>query len=108
MPQPYPGRHRAGDADPPETACLTHARVRRISARKDSEPAKGPVRPATALDADREPDGSDVVTGHTVALSVVQGAPPPLDQVRGGPHTGVSGDEAHRLRRAHGSTATLR
>ncbi|MCX4678207.1 DNA-3-methyladenine glycosylase [Streptomyces sp. NBC_01433] len=72
------------------------ARARRISARKDSELAKGPARLATALDIDRALNGSDIVAGHTAPLSVLHGTPPPRDQVRSGPRTGVGGDGAHQ------------
>ncbi|MGW7231490.1 DNA-3-methyladenine glycosylase [Streptomyces sp. CBMAI 2042] len=72
------------------------ARVRRISARNDKELAKGPARLATALDVDRTLNGSDLFAGPTPALSVLHGTPPPRDQVRSGPRTGVGGDGAHQ------------
>ncbi|MCX4651509.1 DNA-3-methyladenine glycosylase [Streptomyces microflavus] len=72
------------------------ARVRRVSARNDKELAKGPARLATALDVDRTLNGSDLFAGPTPALSVLHGAPPPRDQVRSGPRTGVGGDGAHQ------------
>ncbi|QQZ53353.1 DNA-3-methyladenine glycosylase [Streptomyces microflavus] len=72
------------------------ARVRRVSARNDKELAKGPARLATALDVDRTLNGSDLFAGPAPALSVLHGAPPPRDQVRSGPRTGVGGDGAHQ------------
>ncbi|MFI1187815.1 DNA-3-methyladenine glycosylase [Streptomyces californicus] len=72
------------------------ARERRLSARNDKELAKGPARLATALDVDRELNGSDLFGGPTPALSVLRGTPPPRDQVRSGPRTGVGGDGAHQ------------
>ncbi|MFJ2104205.1 DNA-3-methyladenine glycosylase [Streptomyces microflavus] len=72
------------------------ARVRRVSARNDKELAKGPARLATALDVDRTLNGSDPFAGPTPALSVLHGTPPPRDQVRSGPRTGVGGDGAHQ------------
>lgn len=72
------------------------ARVRRVSARNDKELAKGPARLATALDVDRTLNGSDLFAGLTPALSVLHGTPPPRDQVRSGPRTGVGGDGAHQ------------
>ncbi|MDX3065299.1 MULTISPECIES: DNA-3-methyladenine glycosylase [Streptomyces] len=72
------------------------ARKRRFSARHDRELAKGPARLATALDVDRALDGSDVIAGPKAALSVLRGTPPPRDQVRSGPRTGVGGDGSHQ------------
>ncbi|MEU4918638.1 DNA-3-methyladenine glycosylase [Streptomyces parvus] len=72
------------------------ARDRRISARNDKELAKGPARLATALDVDRDLNGSDLFGGPTPALSILYGTPPPRDLVRSGPRTGVGGDGAHQ------------
>lgn len=72
------------------------ARKRRFSARHDRELAKGPARLATALDVDRALNGVDVVGCPQGPLSVLQGTPPPRDQVRSGPRTGVGGDGAHQ------------
>ncbi|MGW0858697.1 DNA-3-methyladenine glycosylase [Streptomyces sp. NPDC002690] len=72
------------------------ARPRRLSARNDRELAKGPARLATALSIDRGLDGSDVVAGPPEPMSVLYGTPPPRDQVRNGPRTGVGGDGAHQ------------
>ncbi|WP_406412914.1 DNA-3-methyladenine glycosylase [Streptomyces halstedii] len=74
------------------------ARKRRFSARHDRELAKGPARLATALDVDRALNGADVIaapSGPSGPLSVLHGTPPPRDQVRSGPRTGVGGDGAH-------------
>ncbi|MFD5554511.1 DNA-3-methyladenine glycosylase [Streptomyces sp. NPDC127068] len=68
------------------------ARTRRFSARNDKELAKGPARLATALDIDRALDGTDACAGRNAPLSVLVGTPPPPDQVRNGPRTGVSGE----------------
>ncbi|MGW8882329.1 DNA-3-methyladenine glycosylase [Streptomyces mirabilis] len=70
------------------------ARDRRISARNDKELAKGPARLATALDIDRTLNGTDAIAHPGAALSVLHGTPPPRDQVRNGPRTGVGGDGA--------------
>ncbi|MFD4034845.1 DNA-3-methyladenine glycosylase [Streptomyces sp. NPDC058637] len=72
------------------------ARKRRVSARHDRELAKGPARLATALDVDRALNGSDVIAGPSAPLSVLRGTPPPRDQVRSGPRTGVGGDGSHQ------------
>ncbi|MEK8142542.1 DNA-3-methyladenine glycosylase [Streptomyces sp. M10(2022)] len=72
------------------------ARKRRLSARNDKELAKGPARLATALDIDRELDGSDVIAGPSAPLSVLHGTPAPNDLVRSGPRTGVGGDGSHQ------------
>ncbi|MGW1313741.1 DNA-3-methyladenine glycosylase [Streptomyces sp. NPDC002426] len=72
------------------------ARKRRFSARHDRELAKGPARLATALDVDRALNGADVVSGPERPLSVLHGEPPPRDQVRSGPRTGVGGDGSHQ------------
>ncbi|MGW1819768.1 DNA-3-methyladenine glycosylase [Streptomyces sp. NPDC002125] len=72
------------------------ARTRRFSARNDRELAKGPARLATALDVDRALNGVDVVAGPQGPLSVLTGTPPPRDQVRSGPRTGVGGDGSHQ------------
>lgn len=69
-------------------------RKRRFSARNDRELAKGPARLATALDIDRELDGTDAIAHPGAHLCVLQGTPPPRDQVRSGPRTGVGGDGA--------------
>ncbi|WP_328948027.1 DNA-3-methyladenine glycosylase [Streptomyces sp. NBC_00184] len=70
------------------------ARKRRFSARNDRELAKGPARLATALDIDRALDGTDAIARPGAHLSVLHGTPPPRDQVRSGPRTGVGGDGA--------------
>ncbi|MFF7337253.1 DNA-3-methyladenine glycosylase [Streptomyces sp. NPDC008163] len=69
-------------------------RKRRFSARNDRELAKGPARLATALDIARALDGTDVIAHEGAELSVFHGTPPPRDQVRNGPRTGVGGDGA--------------
>ncbi|MEV7406150.1 DNA-3-methyladenine glycosylase [Streptomyces sp. NPDC091267] len=81
---------RAGDIR--RGADLT--RKRRVSARNDRELAKGPARLATALDVDRALDGTDAIAHRGAELSLLHGTPPPLDQVRNGPRTGVGGDGA--------------
>ncbi|MFE9783703.1 DNA-3-methyladenine glycosylase [Streptomyces sp. NPDC005775] len=81
---------RAGDIH--TGADLT--RERRLSARNDRELAKGPARLATALGIDRELDGTDAIAHPGAHLSVLHGTPPPRDQVRSGPRTGVGGDGA--------------
>jgi DNA-3-methyladenine glycosylase len=70
------------------------SRKRRISARSDRELAKGPARLATALDIDRGLNGTDAIAHPDAPLSVLHGTPPPRDQVRNGPRTGVGGDGA--------------
>ena len=70
------------------------ARKRRLSARNDKELAKGPARLATALDVDRALNGTDVCARPGSPLSLLTGTPPPRDQVRNGPRTGVGGDGA--------------
>ncbi|MBD0743734.1 DNA-3-methyladenine glycosylase [Streptomyces sp. CBMA152] len=70
------------------------ARKRRISARNDMELAKGPARLATALDIDRDLDGTDVCTAPGAPLSVLTGTPVAPDLVRSGPRTGVGGEGA--------------
>ncbi|MEL5954660.1 DNA-3-methyladenine glycosylase [Streptomyces sp. CLV115] len=69
-------------------------RERRNSARNDKELAKGPARLATALDVDRALNGTDAIARPGAPLSVLHGTPPPRDQVRNGPRTGVGGDGA--------------
>ncbi|MEU7109993.1 DNA-3-methyladenine glycosylase [Streptomyces sp. NPDC046182] len=70
------------------------ARKRRLSARYDRELAKGPARLATALDVALSLNGTDVCAGPDAPLSLLTGAPPPSDQVRNGPRTGVGGEGA--------------
>ncbi|MEU7005678.1 DNA-3-methyladenine glycosylase [Streptomyces sp. NPDC046332] len=70
------------------------ARKRRLSARYDRELAKGPARLATALDVALSLNGTDVCAGPDGPLSLLTGAPPPSDQVRNGPRTGVGGEGA--------------
>ncbi|MEU6487100.1 DNA-3-methyladenine glycosylase [Streptomyces sp. NPDC046887] len=70
------------------------ARKRRVSARSDKELAKGPARLATALDVDRTLDGTDTCAGPDSPLTVLTGAPVPVDQVSSGPRTGVGGEGA--------------
>ncbi|MFF2186971.1 DNA-3-methyladenine glycosylase [Streptomyces sp. NPDC058155] len=69
-------------------------RKRRVSARHDKELAKGPARLATGLDVDRGLNGTDVCAGDDSPLSVLTGTPPPSDQVRNSPRTGVGGEGA--------------
>ncbi|MFD9220965.1 DNA-3-methyladenine glycosylase [Streptomyces sp. NPDC060064] len=71
------------------------ARKRRFSARSDKELAKGPARLATALDVDRDLNGTDLCAGQTAPLSLLPGTAPSSDQVRSGPRTGVGGEGAH-------------
>ncbi len=66
-------------------------RHRRASARHDRELAKGPARLATALDVDRDLNGTDVCAGPAAPLSLLMGTPVPADQVCSGPRTGASG-----------------
>ncbi|MET7629792.1 DNA-3-methyladenine glycosylase [Streptomyces sp. NBC_00121] len=70
------------------------SRKRRFSARNDRELAKGPARLATALDIDKALNGTDAIAHPGASLSVLHGTPPPSDQVRNGPRTGVGGDGA--------------
>ncbi|MFB7374489.1 DNA-3-methyladenine glycosylase [Streptomyces sp. NPDC056222] len=70
------------------------ARTRRLSARYDRELAKGPARLATALDVALALNGTDTCAGPDSPLSLLTGTPPPADQVRSGPRTGVGGDGA--------------
>ncbi|MFI8516201.1 DNA-3-methyladenine glycosylase [Streptomyces sp. NPDC085481] len=70
------------------------ARKRRLSARYDSELAKGPARLATALDVALSLNGTDTCAGPDAPLSLLMGTPPPPDRVRNGPRTGVGGDGA--------------
>ncbi|MFB7308944.1 DNA-3-methyladenine glycosylase [Streptomyces sp. NPDC056192] len=70
------------------------SRKRRFSARNDRELAKGPARLATALDIDKALNGTDAIAHTGASLSVLHGTPPPSDQVRNGPRTGVGGDGA--------------
>ncbi|MBT2366819.1 DNA-3-methyladenine glycosylase [Streptomyces sp. ISL-10] len=70
-------------------------RRRRVSARHDKELAKGPARLATALDVDRALNGADLCNGPASPLTLLQGNPPPPDQVLNGPRTGVSGEGAY-------------
>lgn len=68
------------------------ARKRRPSARNDRELAKGPARLATALDIDRDLNGTDLCAGPTAPLSLLTGSPCTPDQVLSGPRTGVAGE----------------
>lgn len=70
------------------------ARTRRLSARNDKEPAKGPARLATALGVDRSLDGTDACTSEDTPLRMLAGTAVPSGQVRNGPRTGVSGEGA--------------
>ncbi|MFJ8666111.1 DNA-3-methyladenine glycosylase [Streptomyces sp. NPDC093600] len=70
------------------------ARKRRLSARYDEELAKGPARLATALDVARSLNGTDACAGPDSPLTLLTGTPPPADQVRNGPRTGVGGEGA--------------
>ncbi|MEU9865931.1 DNA-3-methyladenine glycosylase [Streptomyces sp. NPDC047971] len=67
---------------------------RRLSARRDTELAKGPARLATALDVALTLNGTDTCAGPDSPLALLGGTPPPPDQVRSGPRTGVGGDGA--------------
>ncbi|MEU6983340.1 DNA-3-methyladenine glycosylase [Streptomyces sp. NPDC046324] len=73
---------------------VEQARKRRLSARYDRELAKGPARLATALDVALSLNGTDVCAGPDAPLSLLTGTPPPSDQVRNGPRTGVGGEGA--------------
>jgi DNA-3-methyladenine glycosylase len=68
-----------------------HARKRRLSARYDKELAKGPARLATALDVDRDLNGTDLCAGPNAPLCLLAGTPCLPDQVLSGPRTGVAG-----------------
>ncbi|WP_255956057.1 DNA-3-methyladenine glycosylase [Streptomyces odontomachi] len=68
------------------------ARKRRLSARNDKELAKGPARLATALDIDRNLNGTDLCASSQAPLSLLKGAPCRPDQVLSGPRTGVAGE----------------
>ncbi|MFF7180299.1 DNA-3-methyladenine glycosylase [Streptomyces sp. NPDC008121] len=81
---------RAGEI----TVGAEEARKRRRSARYDKELAKGPARLATALDVALSLNGTDTCAGPDSPLTVLTGTPPPADQVRNGPRTGVGGDGA--------------
>lgn len=70
------------------------ARKRRLSARNDRELAKGPARLATALDVDRDLNGTDLCAGADAPLTLLTGTPVGSDQVGSGPRTGVGGDGA--------------
>ncbi|MBT2442293.1 DNA-3-methyladenine glycosylase [Streptomyces sp. ISL-36] len=70
------------------------ARARRLSARYDTELAKGPARLATALDVALSLNGTDTCDGPDSPLSLLTGTPPPADQIRSGPRTGVGGEGA--------------
>ncbi|MET9437201.1 DNA-3-methyladenine glycosylase [Streptomyces sp. NPDC006551] len=70
------------------------ARKRRLSARYDKELAKGPARLATALDVALSLNGTDTCAGPDSPLALLTGTPPPADQVRNGPRTGVGGEGA--------------
>lgn len=90
VPERDPAVLRAGEIF--EGAELT--RKRRVLARNDKELAKGPARLATALDIGRALDGTDAISHEGADLCVLRGTPPPRDQVRNGPRTGVGGDGA--------------
>ncbi|MEU7018789.1 DNA-3-methyladenine glycosylase [Streptomyces sp. NPDC046385] len=70
------------------------ARKRRLSARYDTELAKGPARLATALDVALSLNGTDTCGGPDAPLSLLTGTPAPPDRIRSGPRTGVGGDGA--------------
>jgi DNA-3-methyladenine glycosylase len=72
------------------------ARKRRVSARSDTELARGPARLATALGIDRLLDGTDVCGDEDGPLSLLSGTQAPADRVRNGPRTGVGGGGAHQ------------
>ncbi|TVL90692.1 DNA-3-methyladenine glycosylase [Streptomyces sp. SAJ15] len=71
------------------------ARERRATARTAHELAKGPARLATALDVDRDQNGSDVCAGADAPMEILAGTPVPATAVLNGPRTGVGGDGAH-------------
>nr|WP_203607739.1 DNA-3-methyladenine glycosylase [Streptomyces sp. SID11385] len=68
------------------------ARLRRPTARRDHELAKGPARLATALGVDRALDGTDLCVPEGEPLRLLAGTPAPAALVRNGPRTGVSGE----------------
>ncbi|MGW1074205.1 DNA-3-methyladenine glycosylase [Streptomyces sp. NPDC002537] len=70
------------------------ARTRRPKARRDRELAQGPARLATALDVDRDLNGTDLCGGPGTPLSLLTGHPLHAGQVRSGPRTGVGGEGA--------------
>lgn len=70
------------------------ARVRRPTARKDGELARGPARLATALGVDRALNGTDLCAPPDAPLRLLTGTPIRDDQVRSGPRTGVAGEGA--------------
>ncbi|SCD93144.1 DNA-3-methyladenine glycosylase [Streptomyces sp. SolWspMP-sol7th] len=68
------------------------ARLRRPTARRDHELAKGPARLATALGVDRALDGTDLCGPEGEPLRLLAGTPAPESSLRNGPRTGVSGE----------------
>ncbi|WP_424214462.1 DNA-3-methyladenine glycosylase [Streptomyces sp. BI20] len=66
------------------------ARKHRLSAKKDTELAKGPARLAAALAVDRSLDGTDLCAGPSAPLEVLGGSPVSSEQVTSGPRTGVA------------------
>ncbi|MDT0412336.1 MULTISPECIES: DNA-3-methyladenine glycosylase [Streptomyces] len=68
------------------------ARLRRPTARRDHELAKGPARLATALGVDRALDGTDLCGPEGEPLRLLAGTPAPEPLLRNGPRTGVSGE----------------
>lgn len=68
------------------------AQKRRLSARNDKELAKGPARLATALDIDRNLNGTDLCASAQDPLCLLDGTPCRPDQVLNGPRTGVAGE----------------
>ncbi|WP_344428423.1 DNA-3-methyladenine glycosylase [Pseudonocardia ailaonensis] len=65
------------------------ARVRRPTARRDVDLAKGPARLASLLGLAREHNGLDV-TSPASPVRIVAGAPVPASRVRSGPRVGVA------------------
>jgi DNA-3-methyladenine glycosylase len=65
------------------------ARVRRPTARRDTDLARGPARLASLLGLDREHNGLDV-TSPDSPVRVVAGEPVPPGRVRTGPRVGVA------------------
>ncbi|MBP2324669.1 DNA-3-methyladenine glycosylase [Kibdelosporangium banguiense] len=66
---------------------LDLARVRRPSARSDSELAKGPARLTGVLGIDRAQNGVDL-TAPDASVRIYQGDP--VDEIRSGPRVGVA------------------
>jgi DNA-3-methyladenine glycosylase len=65
------------------------ARVRRPTARKDSELAKGPAKLTGVLGIDRAQNGVDL-TGPDATVRIYQGDPVSESEIRSGPRVGVA------------------